>query len=368
MRIAFNALSATYLSGQHVLCGHLREIIRANIGRHLLLTHRANKEIVATIGSAVDVYECPSYTSQWALRGIWERFKLAKVLHRERVDVLFSPAGVTIPGLKIPQLVLTQNPWCFVPSIQNGQGDRIKASLQRLAYRHAQQEAAVMLYNSKYMKDLYDENAGKAAKSSLILHQGIDDSTFSAARSILNFQDRKLSILALSAMAPHKCIEDILAAVSILHIRGLRVALDLVGPWPSPRYLRMIQRQIRDLKIHNLVNIHGRVDNNMRDEFYRTSRAFCLLSRCESFGIPSIEAQAFGTPSVVAACGAAPEIAGPGGFVVVPGNPEQAADALLPLLTDPNAWEEASRRAVQNARRFRWQSCSSPLVSLLTPS
>lgn len=365
MRIAFNALSATYLSGRHVLTGHLREIIRADLGRHLLLIHSNNRDIAETIGADIDVIECPAYTSHWASRRIWERLKLSQILHSEHVDALFSPAGITIPGLTIPQLVLTQNPWCFVPSVLNRRGDRIKAALQRQAYRNAQRQASVMLYNSQYMKSLYDSNAGVEAVKSIILYQGIDDSIFSSAMPFLSFEQRNFSIVAVSAMAPHKCIEDILAALAILRGNGVMATLDLVGPWPDTQYLRMIQRCLENMDLASCVAIHGKVDDHTRNQFYRTSRVFCLLSRCESFGIPSIEANACGAPSVVADCGAAPEIAGPGGVVVEPGNAQAAAFALLPLLTDARAWQKASSRAVENAQRFRWSLCSSPLVSLL---
>ena len=47
MRIAFNALSVTNLSGRHVLLGHVREVIKATEGRgrHVLLYHAASRDL-----------------------------------------------------------------------------------------------------------------------------------------------------------------------------------------------------------------------------------------------------------------------------------------------------------------------------------
>jgi glycosyltransferase involved in cell wall biosynthesis len=89
---------------------------------------------------------------------------------------------------------------------------------------------------------------------------------------------------------------------------------------------------------------------------------FCLLSGCESFGIPAVEAQLFGTPCVVADVCAPPEIAGPGGEVVPAGDPLAAAKALAPLLVDASAWQAASSRALANVERFRWSRVSTPLM------
>jgi glycosyltransferase involved in cell wall biosynthesis len=365
MRIAFNALSATHLSGRHVLSGHIREVIKAGMGSHLLLYHNSNRDLVEALGPAIDAHECPPYTAHWAGRRLWEQTQLGALLKRERVDLLFSPAGTAVPGLGVSQLVLTQNPWAFVPSGQTQRGDRIKAALQRKAYRRAQRQAAVMLYNSHYMQSLYVANAGRAASRSLVLYQGIDESTFLAAHHPLSFEQRKAKVLAVSAMAPHKCIEDTLAAVGILRQQGISVSLELVGPWPDSRYYQQIIRKITALGLDDAVVVRGKVSDTVRNQSYREARVFCLLSRCESFGIPAIEAQAFGTPTVVANCGAAPEIAGPGGVVVPAGDHLAAAQALLPLLTDPAQWRQASKRAIQNAERFRWNQCSAPLLSLL---
>lgn len=222
-----------------------------------------------------------------------------------------------------------------------------------------------MLYNSHYMQTLYDVNAGQTARRSLVLHQGIEETTFRAAEDRLDVDQRHQTILSVSAMAPHKGMEDVIGALSLLRHHGLDVTLELVGPWPDSGYRRYIEQHIRQHKLEKAVTITGKVDQATLHAHYRTARVFCLLSRCESFGIPAIEAQAFGTPTVVADCGAMPEIAGPGGEVVAGNNEEAAAEALLPLLISAERWRLASERARLNAERFRWRQCTEPLISLL---
>jgi glycosyltransferase involved in cell wall biosynthesis len=101
------------------------------------------------------------------------------------------------------------------------------------------------------------------------------------------------------------------------------------------------------------------------DQLYAESRVFCLMSRCESFGIPAVEAQLFGTPVVTATAGAIPEICGAGGVYRDPDDVAGVAAALQTLLDDDAEWRRLSAAARGNAARFAWSRCSRPLAKLI---
>ena len=368
MRIAFNALSVSNLSGRHVLLGHARQILGASRegDRHLLLHHVGNRDLAESLEGQLDTYECPSLTGRWPVRWAWERKFLPKLMQTASVDVLFSPTGMTISGLKTPQISLAQNPSCFIPAARKGLTDEIKASLQRRAYRRAQRDAALMLFNSEYMESLYLKNAGFEPVNSLILHQGLDEDTFEAARDLPGFDERQCEVVTVSVMARHKNIEDVLRVLHKMHLNGMVARLKLVGPWPDIRYKALILRQIKALGLVNYVDLLGHVPREALYRYYTEARVFCLLSNCESFGIPAIEAEVFGTPAVVANSGGPPEIAGPGGVVVTLGDLSGAATTLGRLLTDKVAWTALSIRARENAERFRWESCTRPLIDYIS--
>ena len=365
MRIAFNALSVDNLSGRHVLLGHLRQVIAAGGDRHLLLYHAGNRDLVDALGDDLDRVECPSATRGWGRRWWWEASVLPALLRRHGAEALFSPAGIVAPQVPLPQLVLAQNPWCFVPEVQHGSAQRLKAMLQRAAYRAAQRRARLMLFNSDYMRRAYLANAGRDPRESLLLLQGLEDETFELGREAPAYEARALEVLVVSVMARHKAVEDVIAALALLRRQGLDATLSLVGPWADQAYERQIRRQIAVLGLARHASVLGKVSRQQLHAHYARARVFCLLSRCESFGIPAVEAQAFGTPCVVADCGAPPEITGPGGVVVPAGDIESAASALGRLLTDPAWWTDRSAAARRNVERFRWEACSRPLVEWL---
>jgi len=144
----------------------------------------------------------------------------------------------------------------------------------------------------------------------------------------------------------------------------VRADLRLVGAWPDRGYERSIRAQVRAGGLSEQVVFAGHVPRGQLHRDYAESRVFCLMSRCESFGIPAVEAQAFGTPVVGSDCCAIPEICGAGGVYPRPGDWAETARQLASLLTDDRRWSELSGKARANAQRFRWDACSRGLLEM----
>lgn len=371
MRIAVDALPINNFSGRNVLGGHLRNLAEAGAGKHgfHVFHHAGNGDIRRDLGPHVEWRECTdTFTgTHWARRLWWQRRHMQHALDAIGADLLLSTSGALVPGVTTPQLVFAQNPWCFFPQFHAGLADRLKARLQRHGYAKAQRGAAAMLYLSDFMARIYAENAGVGPQQGATVLVGVDDRMFAAAAAapLPGFAERAPEIVVVSVMTPHKSVEDVIDALALLHSRGVESRLALVGPWSDRAYRASIETRIARLGLTSAVEIAGKVTDDVLMGHYRRARVFCLLSRCESFGIPAVEAQVFGTPCVVANVCAPPEIAGPGGEVVPAGEIALAADALQPLLSDADAWRAASSRALQNAERFRWERLSGPISDFI---
>jgi glycosyltransferase involved in cell wall biosynthesis len=368
MRVLINALSATNLSSRHVLLGHLSKLAEWTDGLHeyIVLYHGKNSDICRDLGSNVHWVECPSYTSQWMPRSLWELLRLPALTAKLEIDFMFMPSGITVDNYPVPQISFAQNPWCLVPGVQKTMGERIKAALQRREYRKAMEKASIMIFNSEYMRQVYRENAGFNEKHSMVVYQGIDEATFAAADELRDKIVRNpLQVVCVSVMARHKGVETVVEAIRLLRKEyGLPATLTLIGEWPDRKYERSIRSQVRDLGLENAVVFLGHVTSQALHRAYAESRVFCLMSRCESFGIPAIEAQAFGTPVVASACCAMPEVEGEGGLYVPPGDAAGAAMRLFSLLSDDALWQQTSESALKNAERYHWEICSRPLLEI----
>jgi glycosyltransferase involved in cell wall biosynthesis len=362
-------LSGSNLSGQHILRGQLPWLAKWTRGRHewAVLYPAGHRDHVADLGPNVRWIECPAYTARWYFRSLWDTFFLPDKAKGLGADLLYTPTGFSFPRVRIPQVVLAPNPWCLVPGLKRSGTEQIKAGLQRRAYRQAMRQAACMVFISTFMQTAYRANAGHVARLERVIPIGIDDDAFAASAGPLAACPRKPhQILSVSAMAPHKGVETVVRALKLLREEfKLTATLELVGAWPDASYATTICGLVADLGLASQVSFRGRVTRQDLLRYYAESKVFCLMSNCESFGIPAVEAQAFGTPVVSSNCCAIPEVCGDGGLLPDPGDAQGSAKALHELLSNPSRWEEMSRNARQNAARYRWETCTKPLLEIL---
>jgi glycosyltransferase involved in cell wall biosynthesis len=368
MKVLVNALSVTNLSGRHVLLGHLSKLAEWTNGQHeyFVLYNKANKDICKDLGGNVRWIECPVHTTHWLSRTVWERSQIPKIASKLRMDLMFTPSGTAVPRSPIPQVIFAQNPWCLVSEVQRKPHEKIKAALQRKVYKEAMQVSNMMIFNSEFMRLAYCKNAGFEERASEIVYQAIDEETHDAAERYKNSVHKKPGqILSVSAMAPHKGVETLVRAVHLLRkLQEINANLVLIGAWPDQAYEKKIRTLVKEFDLEQEVAFKGYVPQEELCRYYAESKIFCLMSWCESFGIPAVEAQAFGTPVISSNCCAIPEVCGNGGVYPDPGDSKTVADHMARLLTDDNAWFRFSKSAIKNAAKYRWDICSKPLLRM----
>jgi glycosyltransferase involved in cell wall biosynthesis len=364
MHLLIDALSVNNLSGRHVLVGHVRELaaVLSDTWRFTLLTHRGNADLIKALPQSVAHVEA-STTGAWWERWSWGLRQFDRMASARSVDLVLSPSGMLSPGCSLPQIVLAQNPWPLVANEPGFAGLRLW--LQRRGFARAQGRAWRMVFNSHYMEQLYRNAFGAPSGSSVVAYQGVADDLLDRRALPEEGAVREQIVLSVSVMARHKAIEVLVRAFAQATRRQPGARLVLVGQWPDDSYRTEVLAVISELDMQSRVDLLGHVDADALHALYGRARVFCLLSRCESFGIPAVEAQAAGMPVVVADGTAAPEIAGAGAMVVPMDDVNAAADAIAALLTDDARWAALAQRAQQNAARFRWRLCSLPLVEAL---
>ena len=356
------------MSGRHVLLGHLELIALWTRDQHqyTVLYHETNKDICRDLGSNVEWQECPAYTAGWAGRAAWETVKLPGIAAKTKVDFMFTPAGTVVPGLSLPQVSFAQNPWSLVRELDRSPAQQLKAVIQRRNYKSAMKNAAMMVFNSEYMRQAYRKNAGFEEKASEVVYQALDEETHAAAEIARQSTEKKdYQVLCVSAMAAHKGAETLVEALALVRgEHGIPATLVMAGPWPDVAYEKKIRVLIEQYDLDGIVDIRGHVSREELHNLYAESRVFSLMSHCESFGIPAIEAQAFGTPVVSSNCCAIPEVCGAGGLFPQPGDAQGVAKDLAALLSDQSDWAQHSEAAIENAAKYHWDLCSKKLLRM----
>ena len=362
-KLLVNALSVANPSGLHVLLGHLDQVAAALADRVRLvvLCREDLAGLRAGLGERADWEFAPASTRNWLFRAGWERAHLARLARKHAACAVFAPSGIAAHGLDVPQIVFCQNPWALVPAARRRR-DFFKAWLQRRAYRRAMRVAYALVFLSRYMQEAYRRNAGFQERRGAVAYAGVDAA---AGGPPADVPRRPGQILCVSVMAPHKNAEALVRAFRAVRAGHPDARLVLAGSWPDPAYERRIRRLAAALGVGAAVEFAGFVPRARLERLYAESRVFCLMSRCESFGIPAIEAQRCGTPVVSSTAGAIPEICGAGGLFCDPDDVAGIAAALRTLLEDDAEWRRLSALARQNAARFSWTECARPLVELV---
>jgi glycosyltransferase involved in cell wall biosynthesis len=98
----------------------------------------------------------------------------------------------------------------------------------------------------------------------------------------------------------------------------------------------------------------GWVPEEEKPALYAGAKAFVFPSRYEGFGLPPLEAMACGTPVIASNTSSLPEVVGPGGLLVPPGDVTALTEAMVGLWTQPGLRHTLSQRAKRHASRFSW--------------
>lgn len=368
MRILVDGLCVRNFSGRHVLLGHLRQLAAWTVGRHefLFLHDRRQSDLAKNLPANVQPVCIDQDLAPWSRRLLWESFALPRRLRQWDVDLVFTTSGMAIARCPAGQVSYGLNPWCMVRAAQRGFLEQRKAAFLRHAYRQAMRKTSAMLYLSRHLQELYRKNAGGATeRASQVVYTAIDEETHQAAR---NNAAKKVPglILSVSVMAPWKGTDVLVDVLAALRRRGSAAVLRLVGPWSDKRYEALVRKKIQSHRLEDSVAITGGVSKEELHRHYAEASVYCLMSECESFGIPAVEAQAFGAPVVGSSVCAMPEVCGAGGTYGDPRDVENTADMLGRMLDDPDWWKIHSHRAQENAARYRWEFCSRPLLEIIS--
>lgn len=146
------------------------------------------------------------------------------------------------------------------------------------------------------------------------------------------------------------------------HFKGVDIALEAI---------RIASRNVANLKVNTFgqhhptealplppgANFTYRPAQDKIPEIYASCDAWLFASRSEGFGLPILEAMACRTPVIGTPTGAAPELIGRGGGVLVkPQDPVDLARAIERVCRMPiNEWTALSEAAYQTALANTWQ-------------
>jgi len=198
---------------------------------------------------------------------------------------------------------------------------------------------------SKWLMHLIEERCGKIDAD--YVPNAVDLKQFHAPP---RGKQRRLTVGFLYNTAPQKGCDTILKAIELASktVRDLHVVAYGLGN-PVPR-----------MPLPAGSDFWSFAPDEKLKEIYSACDAWLFGSRLEGFGLPILEAMACRTPVIATPAGAAPELVGEGGGILV--KPDDAHDmsrAIQQIASMPEPqWREMSDAAFTTASRYTWDDAT----------
>lgn len=122
-----------------------------------------------------------------------------------------------------------------------------------------------------------------------------------------------------------------------------------------------------EMPLPKRAEFHLRAADAQLRELYGQCDAWLFATRKEGFGLPILEAMACRTPVIGTPAGAAPELLGDGGGILIPlEDPAAMAGAILRVCAMPEGdWRRMSDAAHATARRYTWEDATDAFEAAL---
>jgi glycosyltransferase involved in cell wall biosynthesis len=215
--------------------------------------------------------------------------------------------------------------------------------IERWAFRAAK---AIYCCNTEAAEVL----AAKGYRGAMpVIGLGIDTARFAPAQ---HTAARPFTVGYVGRLESHKGVAVLIDALTQVPSAELRV----VGAGPDRTRL-----EERAGALGSRVRFVDFVDHASLPGLYRTFDVVAIPSLPtprwkEQFGRVAVEAMASGVPVVASADGSLPEVVGPGGILVPPGDPDALADAINQLLEHPELRDNYARAGREWVSRYSWEA------------
>jgi glycosyltransferase involved in cell wall biosynthesis len=206
------------------------------------------------------------------------------------------------------------------------------------------------------------ENRMQVLYNGVSLQQFFPDSNAAAERrAALGLASDEFVLLYVGRVCRQKGTDLLVDAYATLRAEGRKVRLVVAGP------IGQFGHEGSDaitakLQANNGLYL-GPVEESILPSVYNMTDVFVLPTRVnEMFGMAAIEAQACGRPVVCSNHGGLPEVINrSSGLLFRSGDLEDLTQQLRTLMDNATMRQQFSRAAVENARRFAWETITEEL-------
>jgi glycosyltransferase involved in cell wall biosynthesis len=268
--------------------------------------------------------------------------RLAPALRGRRFDLFHSPFDIAPRGFDVPVVVTIHDiNWIVNPAYNSYNLFMRKAGgfFYRTRLTDAMQEATRIVAISQATRNAIVEYAPWHERKIRVVRSGVD------RRRISPLPTEQAERLIAPILAPeHPFVLTVGQASPYKnHLSAVRAFLDAFADRPEYRMVLVRRPAAADRRLERLLETPlarervrrvASVSPAVLNALYHRARIVLHPSYYEGFGLPLVEAMAAGTPLISSSVSSMPEIVGPAGLLVSPGDVPALAEALVALDRD----------------------------------
>lgn len=239
-----------------------------------------------------------------------------------------------------------------IPYIITVQRQEKKSFLRTLVYKNAKVCIAASSVIKRYFQEI-------GVKNIEIIPNGIDLKRFEnldreKSREKLGLKD-EFVIMTIARLEKVKGIKYLIEAMKNDQLSVISYQLLIIGEGSERRNLKNL---VKKLNLENKVKFLGEVPNEKIPEYLIAADCFVLPSLKEGFGIVLLEAMAANVLVVATDVGGILDIIenGKTGLLVEPRNPQEIAEAIMKIYSQPEISKNLTKTARNNLEKYNWQN------------
>lgn len=291
-------------------------------------------------------------------RIIWEQLFLPFYLKNDRIDLIFCPGNISpyFSPVKTVQWIGTIGPfWEDMYKLDIGWQKKIMYKINRYLMYISAQKSAVVIFESKYTKKLFNNKYGIMPGKSFVINIGKDK--FFSPISIYEKENRysiySPFLLCVSHLYPYKNILRMIEAFNKVHKSDkIDYRLFIAGKKPSNKYHNEIINTIKKLNLKNSVILLGAVSKENLHYLYSNCEFMIFPSPCENFAYTLVEAMSCGAPIVCSNTTAMPETCGDAALYFDPYNTEEMSDQISQFLNNEKLRNAYRKKSLARAKEL----------------
>jgi glycosyltransferase involved in cell wall biosynthesis len=372
MKIAILGLTATSY-GSHTylknLLPHLAQLDRSNQYEVFLPPSKANELDVRQANFRIHVPRRAPKSG--ALRVAWEQLIFPWILRARRVDAVYTTQNMAILLSPTPSIIIVQNvePF-FARQFPNPLHLKARLWLIRIMTEFSLRRSHGIIAISDWEKDFLVERFHLPPEKIMVSYPGVTEGFRPpAAGSAAQLRERlglePPYILSVTRLAGYGNLLN-LARAYVSLVKAGKVTMPLVIPgevW-NAQYIGKVRKLLTDEGCADRVKFIGYVPHQDMPLLFGHATCFVFPSLLEACGTVLIEALACGTPILCCRRRPMSDICGDAAVLFDGEDPQDIANKIVEVLSDPSCREELSCRAVERAAHFSWKQGAEKVYQL----